>query len=485
MDLKMNYGKLVEKFRMLLASLPTELLQEVADFLGEPRAYHCFKVTNSLFNRAIRPRMLLPLETFNLLKKRFGDKWDPGTSRKFLLSDALCDNLIHQALRLDSEYHLSDVLCRVRPDYLCRYLSFDTIRHLFLESCRRGFIWICSYLIDSGFITNTSLAQGFTLAVESSRLEIFAILSEGGYLDFKTINPQTMGTFIQNGGKYSIFRRFLHLGFDLDSIDLRQIFPTHPASDRRIIRHILMHHQDWPNMKQSIWFSRFACRGGDVTLLRILLESGASIEVNACLMETQSPEIVKFLVSELGADINSTTEQGETILVRACSGADNLELVKTILKLGARIQGSVGTQSLEASVIRARSTSIANQLIKYGVDINCLDARTKRSILHKAVAERVPPHMIDFLMRKGINVNPLDVYGRTPLMTAAEIGDPTATATLIKWGAITDLVDNYGDTAINLAEVNNHSPVVMILRECGRKHCEHRPLKRRRKGEFF
>lgn len=72
------------------------------------------------------------------------------------------------------------------------------------------------------------------------------------------------------------------------------------------------------------------------------------------------------------------------------------------------------------------------------------------------------------LIAQGHDINQLNEYGETPLITAAEDCDDTEwIAALLDLGADIDACDENGDTALQAAEFNDHTNVAEFLLERG------------------
>lgn len=71
------------------------------------------------------------------------------------------------------------------------------------------------------------------------------------------------------------------------------------------------------------------------------------------------------------------------------------------------------------------------------------------------------------LLEKGYDPNPVDTFGRTPLLYAVENGHITVVKLLIESGADTTAKDSKGRTALHLAALQPHETVVQMLLENG------------------
>ncbi len=83
-------------------------------------------------------------------------------------------------------------------------------------------------------------------------------------------------------------------------------------------------------------------------------------------------------------------------------------------------------------------------LIAQGADPKAADA------LHHACFRRAPLPTLEYLISQGCNVNGRDLIHQTPLMLAAFRCDADAVCSLISLGADPRIVDDEGDTALDV-----------------------------------
>ena len=102
-------------------------------------------------------------------------------------------------------------------------------------------------------------------------------------------------------------------------------------------------------------------------------------------------------------------------------------------------------------------------------ELQILELCSKKSPLHCAIEARNPP-ILDILL-KSHNLLPLvnqrNHFGRTPLHTAALLGDNLACRLLLSTGADPDTKDRWADPPIVLAQANEHLDVMLVLIKAG------------------
>ena len=110
--------------------------------------------------------------------------------------------------------------------------------------------------------------------------------------------------------------------------------------------------------------------------------------------------------------------------------------------------------------IYKRQRAVIN-LIKAGADVNAKDLQlgTTLNAALRAVPNFLPAPAIEELLKAGANVNtPSEVHKFTPLMWASQSGSVEAVEMLLRAGALLDVKDNRGRTALMWAQVTPGHP---------------------------
>ena len=189
-----------------------------------------------------------------------------------------------------------------------------------------------------------------------------------------------------------------------------------------------------------------ACREGDAETVRYLVEHGADVNCNDGFTPLSEIILVKpegwhdtfYYLIDHGAELNYVTESHTTALEDAVEyehrdGVDMDEVcdvVRYLLKHGAPDKDDV-------------------------MDALCRCAeQDSRSI-----------PVMEILMEEGhIGVNDKGWKSITPLMVAAAYGDVETVEYLLSCGADVDAVDDDGETAIDWAERNGRTDIVLLLK---------------------
>jgi hypothetical protein len=266
-----------------------------------------------------------------------------------------------------------------------------------------------------------------------------------------------------------------------------------------------------PNLapaEQAEWME--AALNGSAADLKKLLDRGMKPDsktaagTTALMLAARDPEKVKLLV-ERGADVNARAATGITPLMVAAQYNGNVEVVRLLLKKGAKANADKGvevrynasalfyammagdaqmvrtlvdagadindrmkligrfTNSLMIYAVSAGSTAIVEYLISKGANPNEMDDDKISVLAWATISNRVDT--VQALLARGAQANTVDKYGMTPLLYAASIdfGDTGMIEKLIAAGADLKAKNKQGLTAIDLAKSYNHATMASLL----------------------
>ena len=184
----------------------------------------------------------------------------------------------------------------------------------------------------------------------------------------------------------------------------------------------------------------------NLEIVQLLLEAGADpnlpIMVQASSISCPSLlfactkghlELVKFLLKEVGGNVNLQQETGETFLMTACDGGHK-DIVLTLLESGA--------------------------------DPNICDNDGDNALYYVLLSNSSEDNILDIiqtLLSWNINVNAQNNNGVTPLMIASEKGYSEVLLSLLSKVAGPDFIDKNGKTALVHASANGQSETVALL----------------------
>jgi len=201
-----------------------------------------------------------------------------------------------------------------------------------------------------------------------------------------------------------------------------------------------------------------AARFGHENVVVNLLNGGANIELKDELGNTalivaaaENKQSILRLLIERGADVNAQSNNGTTALMNA-SMYGNLNVVNLLLETGGK------------------------------VDLKKVDGET--ALVGAVQYGHLP--MIELLLSRGADANVVtksafnEGGGKTPLMFAAQHGVKGTAGdwnqiivVLLKYGANTNLTRANGDTALTIAQWNNHDTIVDTLENAGARDETH------------
>lgn len=206
-----------------------------------------------------------------------------------------------------------------------------------------------------------------------------------------------------------------------------------------------------------------AARNGQAQIVRLLVQKGALVNLRNTAgstplyvaIERNQAAAAEALV-ELGADV-SVPGRSQVSPLAAAAFNGNAVIVDMLLRHGAdpNARDSTGKVPIVYAAARA-STPAVDRLLATGIDVNARYANDLTLLMWAAGhASDVPAEsgvkLVGALLDKGAAVDATDDRGRTPLMTAAEIGHAEIVDLLLRRGAKPDLKDRDGKIAADLA----------------------------------
>eukprot|EP01059_Diplonema_ambulator_P014844 TRINITY_DN25869_c0_g1_i3.p1 TRINITY_DN25869_c0_g1~~TRINITY_DN25869_c0_g1_i3.p1 ORF type:complete len:308 (+),score=70.54 TRINITY_DN25869_c0_g1_i3:122-925(+) len=210
----------------------------------------------------------------------------------------------------------------------------------------------------------------------------------------------------------------------------------------------------------------FACSCDLIQAVCTLLDSGA--DINRIDMSGQSPlfyatnpNVVELLLSR-GADVHNMDATGRTPLHDAVAMARE-DIARLLIEHGAdvRAQSMDGTTPLHEAQARC-DLEITKLLVLKGADVHARHV-SGATPLHDAACNRTTgAARVEYLLQQGADINCTDLYGRTPLIRAAQLGiEPVVSVLLAKGACVHHRCDTC--TALEWARMNGHLGVAAML----------------------
>ena len=181
-------------------------------------------------------------------------------------------------------------------------------------------------------------------------------------------------------------------------------------------------------------------------------------------------EVIVSILLENGADASLKDEFNRTPYTVAWQYGHQ----KIMQMLEKSSSGDQAAASLDEerspvwSIVRRKRTDLVANAIQTRIgDLHFPEPCTENSALHVAIEENEPDILSMLLETKVLPVDRPNRVKRTPLHTAALVGDTYAAKCLIDFDANIDLKDRWNDEALFLAQSNQHVDVMLILIEAG------------------
>ncbi|QUY43233.1 ankyrin repeat domain-containing protein [Acaryochloris marina] len=187
-----------------------------------------------------------------------------------------------------------------------------------------------------------------------------------------------------------------------------------------------------------------------------------SIEQKICRAILANNVLALQQLIEQGADVNIHYRAAErlTPLIQAIN-LQRVEIVDMLLLAGADVHQSQYEITMPLWIATdVGNLDIVKLLLNSGANPNYGDVTS--APLHLAIAKDTPD-IVEALIQAHADLNRTCALGYTPLMTAVSKGNLMICKRLVKTGAIIDIHDDYGDTALTISESLDHQDIVNFL----------------------
>ncbi|MCR3759765.1 ankyrin repeat domain-containing protein [Clostridium felsineum] len=198
-----------------------------------------------------------------------------------------------------------------------------------------------------------------------------------------------------------------------------------------------------------------ACRVGNINIIKMLLEHGASVKVKnpklswnplpiACTVyNPNTVEIIDLLI-KYGADVNERDSENNTPLLMSVDGG---------------YKDENGKKDIKQEEVMYKAFI---DLVEKGADIYAEDFQKRNSLLIASSSDNTL--VVKYLINeRKFDMNKRDDYGKTALMLAIEGGSSETAEFLINAGANKDIKDKEGKTAYDYAKKYKNQVVMKLL----------------------
>jgi len=196
-----------------------------------------------------------------------------------------------------------------------------------------------------------------------------------------------------------------------------------------------------------------------------------SIQGGIAFLEPEEPLVKAAFKEDLEAvkqlvftslDVNVRDKRTRTTALDQAAENGNLEIVRTLVRAGARanLENKAGRSPLMH--LREKATAdLVRELISAGAKVNASDESGSTPLMN--AAEYCNPAVVNELIENGARIDLKDDDGKTVLMFAAGNDDPRVAKLLIDAGAALNTKDEDGKTALMIAAEEGDPETVKLL----------------------
>lgn len=377
-----------------------------------------------------------------------------------------------------------------------------------------GNLSIVSVLLDNNADVNATDAHRMTplfIACQLGHLGIVSmLLDQGARVDQGTADDKGPLYIASCTGRTDIVKKLIKYRAGVDRVDVEHVSPLYIAAQNGHVEVVeaLLAHKCQVDLSASDGATPLfiASQRGHVTVVSELIRCGA--QVDATDNEGLTPlyiacqkghyDVVKFLLAQ-GAQVSKRDNQGLTPLLTAAEhkrlkiiltlvihGADvnmanldgggtalhlaaedgNLEIVKLLLRLDARVH--TATPKGETAFSFASffgHADVVQELVKAGAQVDRRHVSCKTSLY--LASQKGHLNAVKMLLKFGADVNLENFDGTTPLLVACKYGHVAVVNELLNRGANVNTFLEVGVPPLFAASHPGHLPIVIALLDSG------------------
>lgn len=305
------------------------------------------------------------------------------------------------------------------------------------------------------------------------------LVNEGVNIETRTTdadsNKSALNEAVEND-QYDVAEYLINKGADLKPFALfaGSVDVLNEASQNGNIKMIkLILDNGYPLTDNSIGKAIYFTKDNRTIIMKYFLDTKIDInfeyEGRALLAYAEGLDGIKFLV-ERGAKVNG--KEGESYL-RSASESGAIDVVDYLIKKGVNVNainistdGEFKGKKLDSALMKAivrGNFEVVKLLVENGADLEYKWEQVNNDTAVILASGCGSKHILEYLIKKGANINYKNKKGETALMRAASKGGMDNVKLLINNKADKNLKDNEGHTATDLARTNKRKDVVDFL----------------------
>jgi len=195
-------------------------------------------------------------------------------------------------------------------------------------------------------------------------------------------------------------------------------------------------------------------------LLPTLASAGAYEDMEEALISANTSWAIQLI--NRGMDVNSVDATGNTLLMQSVQ-RDNMDFFDYLLKRRARLntRNRNGETALSLAAYQGKLPFV-QRLVEAGADVNLYGWPP---LIYAAFNGHAA--VVDYLLKKGAEINATTANGSTALLFAARFGHIEVVELLLQNKADPNIANERGATAIDWALKTDNTDIADLLRKAG------------------
>ena len=329
-----------------------------------------------------------------------------------------------------------------------------------------GQVEVMQYLIDSGISIDACNSNGNTalhVAVLHEQSEALCLLLESKADDTVLNNNQDAPLHIlfRSRNKDLIAAFLQYPSIELVITGYRKRTPLHVIAEQDNFEALEILHNSislTKIFKEKTSFRLCAKDEDNLTPIHLAARVGSAktldYMMSKCMGHGYPPEVV----------LSFLDEENSTPLHAAVDGG-HFSVVEVLLKHGADPTHTKGDQPppVHMACSQGKVDMVQVMVEHAGKKILHLHNQSGQTPLHRSASGISCTHVLTYLVKEGVEVNPIDNQGRTPLTYAIFVGCLSAVKELVANGADPTIKDNQGNNALHVAVQQRRKAIVGCL----------------------